>query len=76
MHPNHNSRNAVATRFALESSAEIYTVGSDFHHKDCGHEGVSALRVASLPETSFELAQILKSGDYVFEIGKNTIVIP
>ena len=54
----------------------IKTAGSDFHHKGKGHEGVSALRTKTLPKDSFELAKILKSGDYLFEIGGDSIVLP
>ena len=76
LHPNHNSRIAMATKYAHENNIKIRTAGTDFHHKDCGHEGLTALRTTVLPEDSFDLAQILKSGDYVFEVGKNTIVLP
>ena len=35
--------------------------------------GMVALRTKTLPEDSFELADILKSRDYVIEIGGNMI---
>lgn len=76
LHPNHNARIGIAARYAKENNAKILTAGSDFHHPDCGHEGVTALRTAVLPENSFELAEILKSGDYVFEVGESSIVLP
>lgn len=76
MHPGQNSPVGLAVRAAYENKCPIITVGSDFHHKDKGHEAVSALRTKALPKTSFELAQILKSGDYIFEIGENSIVLP
>lgn len=75
MHPGHNSPIGFAIRKAYENN-KIITVGSDFHHKNKGHEAVSALRTKILPETSFELARILKSGDYILELGENSIVLP
>lgn len=76
MHPGHNSRVAFACRYAKENNFNIRVVGSDFHHLDKGHEGVSALRTKVLPKDSFHLAEILKSGDYLFEIGETALVMP
>lgn len=76
MHPGHNSRITFANRFAKENGFKIRTVGSDFHHVNRGHEGVSALRTKVLPKDSFHLAEILKSGDYLFEIGETALVMP
>lgn len=76
MHPGHNSRIGFSARFAKENNIKIKTAGSDFHHRDRSHEAVSALRTKLLPKDSFELAKILKSGDYLFEIGEDSIVLP
>lgn len=76
LHPGHNSRIGIATRFAKECGFDIMTAGSDFHHPDQGHEGVGAIRTKILPRDSFEFAEILKSGDYLFEVGENSIVLP
>jgi len=76
MHPGHNGKIAVACRYAKENGFKIKTAGGDYHHKNRGHEGVSALRTKVLPEDSFELAEILKSGDYIFEIGGDALVLP
>lgn len=76
MHPGHNGAIGFAARYAKEQGFSITTAGSDFHHLGLGHEGVAAIRTKKLPKDSFELAEILKSGDYVFEIGDNSIVIP
>ena len=75
MHPNHNSRVGLAAKFAAENPQLIVTAGSDFHHAHCNHEGVSAIRCAQLPTDSFELATLLKTRDYVFEIGMQHIVL-
>ena len=76
LHPGHNSRVGLASKYAKEKSFGIITAGSDYHHKDKGHEGVTALRARCLPEDSFELAKLLKSGDYLFEIGGSQIILP
>ena len=74
MHPGHNSRVAQAARLAAAVPGYIKTIGTDFHHP--GHQGLCALRVKEMPQTSFDIATILRSGDYVFEIGGDTIVLP
>jgi len=76
LHPNHNSSVAIATRYAKEQGFKVKTIGSDFHHKNVGHEAVSALRTRVLPKDSFHIAEILKSGDYCFEIGNDALVLP
>ena len=76
MHPGHNSRVGFAARCVKEHNLPVRTVGTDFHHKNRGHEAVSALRCAALPNDSFELAALLRSGEYVFEIGEDAIVLP
>lgn len=76
MHQAHNSRVGLATRYANEQGFKIVTAGSDFHEINVGYEAVAALRTKTLPNDSFELVKILKSGDYVFEIGENAIVLP
>lgn len=76
MHPGHNSAVGIACRYAKENGFKIKTAGSDFHHKNRGHEEMSALRTKVLPKDSFEIADILKSGDYLFEIGGNSLILP
>lgn len=76
MHPGHNAAIGIAVRYAKEHGLSITTAGSDFHHLNRGHEGVAALRSKVLPKDSFALAEILKQGDYVFELGGEAIVLP
>lgn len=76
LHPNHNSKVGIASVYAHENNIPIIIAGSDFHEPNKNHEGVAALRGAYLPEDSFELAELLKKGDYLLEIGRNNIVIP
>ena len=76
MHPNHNSKVSLAVKYAKENNFAITTAGTDFHHPNLNHEASAALRSKILPQNSFDIASILKSGDYVFEIGENAIVLP
>lgn len=74
MHPGHNSRVAQAAKLAASTPGCIKTVGTDFHHAT--HEGLCALRVREMPKDSYGLAAILRAGDYVFELGGDSIVLP
>ena len=76
MHPHHNSHVAMAVKYAVENQISIQTVGTDLHEKTEGHEGICALRTATLPEDSFDIVKILRSGEYIFEIGEENIVLP
>ncbi len=76
LHPGHNSKVGLASVYADENNISIITAGSDFHHRNQNHEGVSALRGAYLPKDSFELAELIKKGDYLLEVGRNNIIIP
>lgn len=71
MHPNHNSRIAVAVSFASEKG-KVATMGTDFHHPN--HDNLCATRTAILPENSRELAELLKSGNFILELGDKIII--
>ena len=74
LHPRHNSAVGLATQYAYEKDLKIKIAGSDCH--DCGDQGLAALRTKNLPRDSFEIAEILKSGDYIFELGNGSLWIP
>ncbi len=76
MHPNHNSRVGLTALYAKRKNLSIITAGTDYHHKNCDHEGLSALRAKYLPDDTFALAKLLRSGDYLLEIGRENIIIP
>lgn len=76
MHPGHNARLGITSVHAKQNGISIITAGSDFHHLNRGHEGVAAIRSRILPKDSFELASLLKSRDYLLEIGRNNIILP
>lgn len=72
MHPGHNSRVALAAKYAKEHDF-IVTAGTDFHHE--GHEGMAAVLTKTEIKNSYDVAKVLKERDYIFEIGKS-IVLP
>lgn len=72
MHPGHNQRTALAAKSANRQGILI-TGGTDFHHP--GHEGCCLLRSRRIPENSHDLAEILRSRDYLLDIG-GSIVLP
>lgn len=71
VHPEHNSRVAVAAKYAAEHNL-IATAGSDFHHRGCA--GLAALRSKQALKTSRDVALCLLSRDYVLEVGGNLIL--
>lgn len=71
MHPHHNSRIAVAERYAREHG-KIATAGTDYHH--IGHDNLCATRAPHLPENEHELVALLKSNDFIFQVGEHIIV--
>lgn len=73
MHPAHNSRISFATRYAKEHPHFITTCGTDFHHDT--HQGLGGILSKTLPKDSFELASLLKSRDYLFNVS-GSVVIP
>ncbi len=66
MHPNHNSRVALAAKYAREHNL-IPVCGSDFHHY--GQECLCSIYTKEKLTDSFKLAQVLKNQDYIMEIG-------
>lgn len=74
MHLGHNSRIAQAVRYAHDSGFTRTVAGTDFH--EYGRAGAAAIRTKSIPDDSFALAALLKSGDYLLEIGGNAVILP
>lgn len=66
MNPDHNSRVALAARYAKEHDM-IVTAGTDSHKP--GQEGLAGIRTKERIADSAMLVRILKSRDYLFEIG-------
>lgn len=76
MHPGHKSRNAVANIYAKKNSLNVTIAGSDFHFTKGRDFSVSAILTRKMPKDSFEFAEILKSKDYLMEIGGNAVIFP
>ncbi len=72
MHPGHNSAISLAARHQATVGG-VVTGGTDFHHH--GHEGGLLACTATLPRDSYQLARLLKRGEYVFALG-NSIILP
>lgn len=64
--PNHNNRNCYAAKFARKVGGVI-TSGSDFHFPDT--PGLGGIYTKQLPDDSRELSSLLRSGDYLLDIG-------
>lgn len=75
LHPNHNSRVGMAAALTKEHPHLIAIAGSDFHHPDVGHEGMSAARFATLPEDTFALAKKLREQDFLMEAGRDRVLM-
>ena len=75
LHPGHNSRLAVAAMYAKDNNMDIRIAGSDFHFLRGRCLSVSAVLTGKMPKDSFEFAEILKSRDYLLEIGKNAVIM-
>ena len=71
MHPGHNSRPAISAR-EIKGEGKVVSGGSDFHNQ--GFEGCCLLRTRYVPKNSREVADILRSGDYVLEVGESIIL--
>lgn len=71
MHPRINSENGYMTRTAQQE--RLLTIcGTDYHHET--HEGMSAILTRVLLQTITELRDLLRSGEYLFEINGNVII--
>lgn len=66
LHPFHTNAIGFAAKFAHETGG-IITSGSDFHHP--GTAGLGGIYTRALPSDTHELAEILRSGDYLLNIG-------
>lgn len=72
MHREQNSRIGVAARFAYKNGFPVTAAGSDIHDK--GDEGMIAMRCRTLPKTADEFCDIIRSRDYLFDIGGNVVI--
>lgn len=76
LHPGHNSRVALTAKLAKRNNKEIVIAGSDFHHPHHDHEGLAALLTKRCPETSHDVANLLRAGDYLLEVSQQHLILP
>ena len=76
MHPGQRSRNAVANLYAKKKGFGVRLVASDFHFLRGREVAVSAIRTKTMPKDPFDVARILKSGDYIGEVGNQALILP
>lgn len=76
MHPGQKSRNAVANLYAKKKEFGIRIVASDFHFLRGRDLAVSAIRTKTMPRDSFEVAKLLRSGDFIGEVGTQALIFP
>lgn len=72
MHPKTNSRVALAANYAKKNHLRI-TGGTDFHN--IGFEGCCLTRTQERLETSYDVARIIQSQDFVLDIFDNIVLI-
>lgn len=71
LHPGHNGRIAIASAYADQNHL-IKTAGTDYHHE--GQHNLCATRMKTLPQDSIALAEELKKGDFIIEIGQSILL--
>lgn len=71
MHPNHNSRQSLATRYAKENGL-LVSGGSDFHHKD--QHAICLMRTENEMKNSYDVAAALKSRKALFDCSGHIII--
>ncbi|MBO5845647.1 MAG: PHP domain-containing protein [Clostridia bacterium] len=69
-HPGHNSAIGVAARYARDNKL-IVSGGTDYHHE--GHHGICVMRTKQAIKDSFDLADALRSRDYLFDISGSVV---
>lgn len=72
VHPEHNSRIGYAARCALDRPGMLVTAGTDTH--DLEYAGLIATLIETVPEDSYQLAALLKTKRYLFQMGENIIL--
>lgn len=70
MHPNHNSRNALAAQYALEFKEGIFTCGTDYHH--AGQDSLSALLSEDIPDSESALVRTMRDNP-IYKVGSSVI---
>lgn len=72
MHPGHNSRIAMAAKLAKENPRLLITGGTDFHHEN--HQGMCAVCTEKRIKNSYEISDVISSGNFIFDLFGNKII--
>lgn len=72
LHPNHNQRPALATRYA-KTTGKPFVAGTDFH--EYGHEGLSGIRTKTPILTSHDVVKIVRENDFIMD-SDGLLIIP
>lgn len=72
LHPNHNSRPALAARYA-KKVGKPFLAGTDFH--EYGHEGLSGIRTKTPILTSHDIVKAVRENDFIME-SDGLLIIP
>lgn len=75
LHPSHNSRVGRAAVWSRKNGLDTIIAGSDFHHQNRGDEGLCALRTKLMPADCFELAALIRTKDYLLELGCGDLML-
>lgn len=70
-HPNHNSRIALSVKYGIDNG-KIITTGTDYHHEN--HHNLCSTRLPYLPGNAKELVRLLKTENFISEVGNKLIV--
>lgn len=71
MHPGHNSAVAVAAKYARDNDL-LVCGGTDYHHP--GHHGMCMMRTESALRDSFDVAEAIKSKNFLLDISGHLII--
>lgn len=72
LHPNHNSRPALAARYAKEVN-KPFLAGTDFH--EYGHEGLSGIRTKTPVLTFHDIVKAVHENDFIMD-SDGLLIIP
>ena len=70
LHPGHNGRIGIAARYATQNGL-LVSCGSDYHHPD--QHALALVRSKEPLRDSYDVANLIKSRDYIFDIGGNVV---
>jgi len=73
LHPSHNPALGFTAKAAFDNPRLLKTGGTDFHHET--HQGMCATLFKERIKDSFQLAEVLKSKEYILDIWGNKVIL-